>query len=97
MGGGALVTAHAANNANEHTITISAMQFTPKTIEVHAGDTIIWKNADLVMHTATAQSNAFNSGNIPANGLWKFVARKKGIIPYSCILHPTMKGALVVQ
>lgn len=97
LGTGIYASAQTPTKANVHTITIEAMQFSPKTIEVNVGDTVIWKNNDLVTHTATADNKAFISGDIPVHRSWKFVARKKGTFPYSCTLHPTMKGVLVVK
>ena len=94
---GTCAGADAPTKANAHTITIEMMQFSPKTIEVNVGDKVIWKNKDLVPHTVTADNKAFNSGNIPINRSWEFVAHKKGTFPYSCTLHPTMKGTLIVK
>ncbi len=97
LGGSISAGAQPPEKAKVHTITIEAMQFSPKTLEVNIGDTVIWKNNDLVNHTATADNKAFSSGDIPINRSWKFVAQKKGTLPYSCMLHPTMKGILVVK
>ncbi len=90
-------TIDAAARGNVHIIRIEAMQFSPQIVEVKVGDTVIWKNADPFPHTATADNRVFTSGNISTNHSWRFVARKKGTFPYSCALHPTMKGILVVN
>lgn len=87
----------AATKSKVHTVVIEAMQFSPQTIKVSAGDTVIWKNKDFFPHTATSDNRSFNSGEIPTNRSWTFVARKVGTFPYSCALHPTMKGTLVVK
>lgn len=83
-----------------HTVTIKGMDFVPATLEVSVGDTIVWVNEDLVPHTATAIVDGtalFDSGVFPANASWKYVAVKPGTIPYVCLLHPTMKGTLIVR
>jgi plastocyanin len=80
-----------------HTVVIDGMQFSPSTLEVHAGDTVIWKNKDPFPHTATSDHPAFDSGSIPSGGSWKFVARKRGRYPYTCTLHKPMKAVLVVE
>ncbi|MEO8600104.1 MAG: cupredoxin family copper-binding protein [bacterium] len=89
--------AYAATKPKVHIVVIEAMQFSPKIVEVNSGDTVIWKNKDPFPHTATSDNRSFKSGEIPANRSWKFVARKKGNFPYSCALHSTMKGTLIVK
>jgi plastocyanin len=79
------------------TVTIDAMQFSPQTMEVQAGDTVEWRNKDPFPHTATASGHGFDSGEIPAGGRWKWTAREKGTFPYRCALHPTMQGTLIVK
>ena len=80
-----------------HTVTIHGMQFVPSNLEVNAGDTVIWKNEDLVPHTATSAKKSFDSGAIEPGRSWKYVAKKKGSYSYSCVYHPTMKAELIVQ
>jgi len=80
---------------------IDEFKFEPAAVTVHAGDTVEWKNDDIVPHTATAdgeaQKPAFDSGTINTGAAWRYVARKKGTYNYSCTLHPNMKGKLIVQ
>lgn len=88
---------YAAPKAAMHTVVVEAMQFAPPMLEVNAGDTVIWKNKDAFPHTATSDRSGFDSGNIRSGRSWKFIAKKRGTFPYSCALHPTMKGLLVVK
>ncbi|WP_034349460.1 cupredoxin domain-containing protein [Noviherbaspirillum massiliense] len=83
--------------AQQHTVVIEAMQFSPQVIEVRAGDTITWKNRDPFPHTVTAQDRSFDSGEIAPDQGWTFKAARKGTFPYVCTLHPTMKGSVVVK
>lgn len=81
-----------------HTVVIDGMQFSPAVLEVHAGDTVVWKNKDPFPHTATSDSRpGFDSGDIAAGGSWTFKALKPGTFSYVCTLHRTMKGSLVVR
>jgi plastocyanin len=89
--------AHAGGAVRTHVVVIDAMQYSPATVEVAAGDTVIWKNKDPFPHTVTAEDRSFDSHGIAAGGQWKFKARKKGTFPYVCTYHPTMKGQLVVK
>ncbi len=80
-----------------HTILIEGMKFSPPTLEVKRGDSIVWVNKDMFPHDVTEQQGAFRSGAIPAQGSWKFVATKRGQYSYECSLHPVMKATLVVK
>lgn len=92
--GGSMVSA--AEKTVTHTITIEGMKFTPQSIAVNSGDTIIWVNKDIFPHTATAEKT-FDSGLIAAGASWRYTVKRKGTIPYICTFHPTMKGALTVK
>jgi plastocyanin len=87
----------AAQAGAQHRVVIEAMQFSPQTVEVHAGDTIVWSNADPFPHTVSAEARAFDSGEIPAEGNWQMTATRKGVFPYRCALHPSMRGVLLVK
>lgn len=80
-----------------HVVTIEGMKFSPDTLEVQAGDTVVWRNKDIVPHNATAAHQGFQSPTISPEGSWKFTARKKGEYDYLCTLHPTMKAKLMVR
>jgi len=98
--GGAGATAPAAPGAageRVHQVSISDFKFVPPTLEVHAGDTIEWKNGDLVAHTATADDRTFDTGPIQADQTRRVVLTKKGRFTYFCRYHITMKGTLVVE
>ena len=91
------MVSYAAPKAAVHTVVMEAMQFSPPRLEVNIGDTVVWKNNDAFPHTATSDRSGFDSGNIQPGRSWKFIAKKRGSFPYSCALHPTMKGLLVVK
>jgi plastocyanin len=80
-----------------HTVVIEAMQFSPKVLEVNAGDTVVWVNKDAFPHNAIATEGGFQSKEIAPNGSWRFKAMTKGTFPYICTLHPTMKASLLVK
>jgi plastocyanin len=88
---------HALAEPKSHTVVIEGMQFSPPTLEVHASDTVVWVNKDIVPHNVTAMDHQFASKQMAPNTSWTFKAVKKGTFPYICTLHPTMKGSLVVK
>lgn len=83
--------------AKSYTVVINTMKFQPETLTVNRGDTIIWKNIDIVPHTATAINKAFDSGRLVKGASWKFTPQKSGTYEYFCTLHPNMKAKLIVQ
>ena len=80
-----------------HTVTIENFRFQPESLTVARGDTIVWINRDLVPHTVTSKSGAFDSKVIQAEKSWRFTVRKKGDFAYLCTLHPTMTAMLRVK
>jgi plastocyanin len=96
MGSGIPVAAVYAKPAT-HTVIIQAMRFDPQELTVKIGDTIVWVNHDPFPHTVTAAGTQFDSHDIASGGSWKYTARKAGVFPYSCSLHPNMPGTLRVE
>ncbi len=82
--------------AKTWTVLIKGFKFVPERLEVEAGDTVIWKNEDIVPHTATAKK-LFDSKKLDQGQSWSYVAKQKGSHPYICLYHPTMTGELVVK
>ena len=83
-----------------HTVTIDASSFSPSTLSIAPGDSVIWVNKDLIPHTATSASKktgAFDSGTILAGKSWKHTFKEKGELAYVCLFHPTMKGTLRIR
>lgn len=77
-------------------VEIRAMRFEPPTVRVAPGDTVEWRNHDLVDHTVTARDGAFDSGSLSADSTWSLVVPAGGTFDYACRFHPTMVGRLQV-
>lgn len=92
-----LASSAGAAIARTHTVIIEGMRFRPAVLVIARGDRVTWINRDLVPHTATAKSGAFNSGNIAPGASWTFIARKAGTFAYFCSYHPTMKGRITIR
>lgn len=86
----------AARKPATHTVTIDGSQFSPATLTVKTGDTVIWVNKDILAHTATSASGGFDSTTIQPGKSWKYVAKTKGEFAYICSFHP-MNGKLIVR
>ncbi|MEJ7758722.1 MAG: cupredoxin family copper-binding protein [Gemmatimonadaceae bacterium] len=76
--------------ATTQAVTIRAFAFSPSADTVRVGDTLVWRNRDLVPHTATARDETFDSGSLEADAWWRLIARTPGVYPYICTFHPAM-------
>jgi len=92
-----LGVAGAQKSAQTDTVVIHNFAFQPSDLTVNAGDTIVWKNEDIVSHTVTAADGSFDSDEIKPGKSWKFVAKKTGTFEYACSPHPNMHGKLTVK
>jgi plastocyanin len=86
----------AAGKRAIHTVVIEGTAYSPASLTVKRGDTVVWLNKDPFPHTATAKG-VFDSHDIAADRSWKYTARKAGEFAYICTLHPNMKGRLKVE
>jgi plastocyanin len=91
------VAAEQRPEPRQHTVTIDATTYSPRTLTVHVGDTIVWVNKDLFPHTVTAKTGAFDSGDIATGKSWTYTVKAEGLFGYFCTYHPTMKGTLRIR
>ncbi len=79
-----------------HIVEIKSFKFSPANLTVKSGDRIVWKNLDVVPHTATDEAGAWNSGNLNNGDSWSLIAGASGESSYICAYHPAMKGKIIV-
>ena len=93
----AVWSVRADGTAKTHTVVMQEMRFSPPTLRIQQGDTIVFRNDDLVPHTATAkQHEVFDSGIIPPGESWTFAPKFHATVPYVCTFHPMMEGRIEV-
>jgi plastocyanin len=89
--------ARVAAKAKTIDIVIEHFAFTPASIEVEAGDTLVFINRDIAPHTATATNGSWTTRDI-ANGKNEAVlVPANGEGAYFCKYHPVMKGRLIIR
>jgi cytochrome c oxidase subunit 2 len=102
-GGGAPVTVTMPLGSSAAT---AGQGYTPDPVTVPAGGTVIWKNDDNALHTATSgdakaatPDGKFDTGYITAKQSSKPITMptQPGEIPYFCTLHPFLTGTVTVQ
>ncbi len=76
----------------------NAQFFTPPSLMVTVGHTVVWVNHDSADHTATSTTpaGAFDSQNIASGGTWSFKFASIGTYQYVCSYHSWMKGTVIV-
>ena len=87
---GAAVTTHVVKMTN-------ALRFKPKTITIHKGDKVKWKNTSTgINHTST--SATWSSGSIKPGQSFTRQFKKVGEFKYRCKFHKTsgMTGKIIV-
>ena len=77
-----------------HEVVIDATSYSPQTLEVSAGDSVVWTNRDMLVHTVTARDGAFDSKDIASGESWRYEVFTPGDLDYLCLYHPTMRGLL---
>ena len=92
----AFVAAGAALAASTHEIKIEGMRFALPTVSVNRGDTVTWRNNDVVPHTATSEGH-FDSGAIAPGKTFSKKMDRPGAYDYICTYHPGMKGRIEVK
>ena len=75
-------------------MTIANLAYSPASITVNVGDSILFTNSDAVAHTVTADGGSFD-GSLPPGGTLT-LRLPAGAYAYHCTIHPTMHGAITV-
>ena len=91
------VTVTAGSSPTTHYIDIQNYAFSPSTITINVGDTIVWTNYDAASHTVTSDDGIFNSGSITQGNTWSYTFTNAGTFGYHCSPHPGMTGTVIVQ
>ncbi len=83
-------------------ITIVGMNgnqsFSPSPVTVKVGQTVAWRNADSITHTATSDAGAFDTGSIGPGATSNAIQMNTaGTFGYHCSIHPSMVGTITVQ
>ena len=83
--------------AADHAVEIKGMKFNPAVLEVAAGDTVTFTNADAAPHTATANDGAFDTGRLAKGQSATVTIAAAGTHGYKCAIHTMMKGTVTAK
>ena len=77
---------------------LGTQSYAPNPINMRVGQTIAWRNADTIAHTATGDAGGFNTGVLNGGATSNPTAMMTaGSFTYHCTIHPGMIGTVVVQ
>lgn len=78
-------------------VDVRSLRYSRGKIEVEVGTTVEWRNRDPLAHTVTADSGAFDSGELGPEARWSHTFTTPGTFSYHCTPHPHMKATVVVR
>lgn len=82
--------------AQEAKISIDNFVFSPATLSIKAGTTVVFVNHDDLPHNIVDANGTFRSKALDTDETFARVFDKPGEIVYFCGLHPRMQGRVVV-
>jgi plastocyanin len=95
--GSAVPESGAAGSARSraHTVFIRGFSYLPQDLTVEAGDTVVFKNLDMVQHSAIGSD--WSTGDLATDSSERVVMDRVGEHRYHCGPHPSMVGRVVVR
>ncbi len=85
------------NQPQTYAVSINSFAFSPYTLTVKAGDTVIWTNKDSASHTVTSDSgNEIDSSSLGKGVAYSHTFTQKGTFDYHCKFHSGMTGKVIV-
>ncbi len=79
----------------DHIVTINNFKFSPASITIKAGESVLWKNQETASHTIAidgTESNELFDGDT-----WSHTFTAPGTFAYVCGIHPGMQGSVIVE
>jgi plastocyanin len=79
-------------------VVIDNFSFSPKTLTVPVGATVIWTNRDTVPHVVTSADDHFRKSPVLKTGQhFSNTFATEGIYSYLCSIHHRMTGKIIVK
>ena len=86
------------------TVKIDNLRFMPEELNVKTGTTVTWENFEDKPHQIIneqvgdySKADMFDSERIEQGGEFSYTFDEKGEYKYSCLIHPNMKGKIIVS
>ena len=85
------------NEVTNQAVSIMNMAFSPATLTINKGDTVVWTNNDSLSHTVVADNASFSSQSLSNGAKFSFKFDTAGTFTYHCSIHPNMKATIIVK
>jgi amicyanin len=95
-GAGATATNAPANAVATDAVHIKNFAFSPATVTVKAGSTVVWTNDDGIQHDVTFDGGGIKSATLNHNDTFSHTFPTAGTYHYICSIHPFMHGTVIV-
>jgi len=82
-------------DTTEATVVEIGLAFQPAVLDVKVGDTVTFENEDSAPHNVTINGEDLGTQSPGESVTW--TAEDKGTFPYSCTIHPSMAGEILVR
>jgi plastocyanin len=76
------------------TVAMAGLKFSPATLSVRKGTTVVFDNDDVAPHTITSQGDTIDSGVLNPGKSFSLVVTAG--FKYRCTIHPFMTASVVV-
>ncbi len=90
-------TSVAAADPAHPQVGIDNFNFSPKSLIVPVGATVMWTNHDDVPHTVTSRDKKFTSQAIDTDEHFMFTFAEPGTYAYFCSIHTIMTAEIIVK
>ena len=86
-----------AADGEQVVVDMAGFAFAPREVEVDVGQEVVWTNDDEFAHTAQADDDGFDTGNVEAGATSEPVSfDEPGTYSYFCGIHNSMTGTITV-
>ena len=90
-----------ATSANTKMVTVingkDGFAFSPASLTVTVGTTVVWQNGTGAPHTVTSDTGNTLNGMLSTGGTYSFTFTKAGTYSYHCSIHPYMQAMIIVH
>ena len=77
-------------------VRIADFAFTPPSLTIAKGTTVVWTNGDTFDHSIVAKDRSFRSDSIGHGATFHYTFATDGKFSYNCGIHPSMSGTIIV-
>jgi plastocyanin len=84
--------------SSQNKVNIQNYAFNPSTLTIKAGENVTWTNNDnYVDHQVKSDTGLFESAPLATGQSYTYMFASSGTYNYSCAIHPSMHGKIIVQ